>query len=221
MASIPTASVDALVHVNAYGDPKRRGCSLSAQVAWIKLDRLVEREIVRSVADCRDHETFRWSGRWWWLMMSLGSDQRNFKMSVESMMSIAGRRTVVAAFASLALVAASVSPSAAASSGAPAKAPVASHAVSDATDFSAARRRHYRRGPNAAALAIMGAATGLAVGAIAESRRREYYENQYYYDRGPAYGGNAYYGGGYRQPYAGAWTPAYRQDPRVWGDPRY
>lgn len=146
-------------------------------------------------------------------------------MSVRPM--ISGRNTLVAAFASLALVAASASPSAAASSTPAPKAAVAgqaaSQAASDATDFSAAKRRYYRRGPNGAALAIMGAATGLAIGAIAESRRRDYYENQYYYDRGPGYyGGNGYYGGGgYRQPYAGGWTPAYRQDPRVWGDPRY
>ncbi|WP_441237583.1 hypothetical protein [Bradyrhizobium sp. 930_D9_N1_4] len=144
-------------------------------------------------------------------------------MSVRPM--ISGRKTVLAAFASLALVAASASPSAAASTtSAPKAAFAAQGAASSATDFSAAKRRYYRRGPNGAALAIMGAATGLAIGAIAESRRRDYYENQYYYDRGPGYyGGNGYYGGGggYRQPYAGGWTPAYRQDPRVWGDPRY
>jgi hypothetical protein len=58
MASIPTASVDALVHVNAYGDRKTaRGCSLSAQVAWCKLDQVVRFTIVQSVADRRDHET--------------------------------------------------------------------------------------------------------------------------------------------------------------------
>ncbi|MGY8633141.1 hypothetical protein RAD15_11760 [Bradyrhizobium sp. 14AA] len=143
-------------------------------------------------------------------------------MSVRPMNSASGRTTLVAAFASLALVAASASPSAAASATPIPKAAVAGQAVPGVTDFSAAKRRYYRRGPNGAALAIMGAATGLAIGAIAESRRRDYYENQYYYDRGgPYYGGNAYYGGGYRQPYAGGWTPAYRQDPRVWGDPRY
>jgi len=143
-------------------------------------------------------------------------------MSVRPMISASGRTTLVAAFASLALVAASASPSAAASATPAPKAAVAGQAASGATDFSAAKRRYYRRGPNGAALAIMGAATGLAIGAIAESRRRDYYENQYYYDRGGGYyGGNGYYGGGYRQPYAGGWTPAYRQDPRVWGDPRY
>jgi curli biogenesis system outer membrane secretion channel CsgG len=91
------------------------------------------------------------------------------------MISAPGRSMLVAAFASLALVAASASPSAAASATPAPKAAVAGQAVSGATDFSAAKRRYYRRGPN----------------------------------------------GGYRQPYAGGWTPAYRQDPRVWGDPRY
>jgi hypothetical protein len=124
-----------------------------------------------------------------------------------------GRNTVLAAFASLALVAASVSPSAAASSAAiktaPAKAATAGQASSDVTDFSAARRRHYyRRGPNAAGLAFMGVAAGLIGGAIAESRRQEYYEDRYNYGPRPYYGGPGYYGGGpyygqryYYQPY--------------------
>ncbi len=52
----------------------------------------------------------------------------------------------------------------------------------------------------------MGVAAGLIGGAIAESRRQEYYEN--YYGPGPYYGGQGYYGGGpyygprgYYQPY--------------------
>ena len=133
-------------------------------------------------------------------------------MSIRPMISASGRATLVAAFASLALVAASASPSAAASATPAPKAAVVGQAASGATDFSAAKRRYYRRGPNGAALAIMGAATGLAIGAIAESRRRDYYEDQYYYDRGPRpyYGGQGYYGGGgpyygqqryYYQPY--------------------
>lgn len=142
-------------------------------------------------------------------------------MSVRPMISASGRNTLVAAFASLALVAASASPSAAASTTPAAKVAVAGETVSGATDFSAAKRRYYRRGPNAAALAIMGAATGLAVGAITESRRRDYYEDHYYYDRGPAYAPGpyyaprAYYGGPgpqYRRPYA---------DDVPWGVPRY
>jgi hypothetical protein len=122
------------------------------------------------------------------------------------------RNAVLAAFASLALVAASASPSVAASSvpKAPlAKAAVAGQGSSDVTDFSAARRRHYyRRGPNAAGLAFMGVAAGLIGGAVAESQRREYYEDRYYYGPRPYYGGPGYYGGGpyygqryYYQPY--------------------
>ena len=91
------------------------------------------------------------------------------------------------------------SPVAAAETAAP-KTVTAKPAAHDATDFSAVRRRHYRRGPNGAALAIMGAATGLIVGAIAEQRRRDYYEDHYYYGPRPYYGGPAYYGGG---PYYG------------------
>ena len=115
----------------------------------------------------------------------------------------AARNVGLAAIASLAL-AASASASVAAS---PAKNDVAAKAaLHDATDFSAARRhRVYRRGPSAAGLAFMGAATGLIAGAIAEQRRRDYYEN-YYYSPGPYYG-PGYYGGGpyyaprYYQPY--------------------
>ncbi|MBR0704718.1 hypothetical protein JQ599_32775 [Bradyrhizobium diazoefficiens] len=113
--------------------------------------------------------------------------------------SAAGRNTVLAALAGVALLAASASPSAAASQGSPAvsaKAVAAGQASSDVTDFSAARRHHYyRRGPNAAGLAFMGLAAGVIGGAIAESRRQEYYENRYY---GPRryYGGPGYYGGG-------------------------
>lgn len=112
-------------------------------------------------------------------------------MSERSVNSRIGRNTALAAFASFALVAASLSPSAAASpTAAKAPAAVAGQGSSSATDFSAARRRHYRRGPNAAGLAFMGIAAGLIGGAIAESRRQEYYDNYYY-------GGPRYYGPGY------------------------
>jgi hypothetical protein len=114
-----------------------------------------------------------------------------------------GRNAALAALAGLAVVAASAAPSAAAS---PAKAPpavTAGQGSSDATDFSAARRhRYYRRGPNAAGLAFMGVAAGLIGGAIAESRRQEYYDNYYY-------GGPRYYGPGYGY-YGG---PRYYYDP--------
>ncbi|MCA1375365.1 MULTISPECIES: hypothetical protein [unclassified Bradyrhizobium] len=131
-------------------------------------------------------------------------------MSIGPVISAAGRNTIVVALAGLALIAASASPSAAASAGSPAvKAAVAGQAASDVTDFSAHRRRYYRRGPNAAGLAFMGMAAGLIGGAIAESRRREYYENRYYYGYGPRYyGGPGYYGGsGYY------YDPGYRYAP--------
>ena len=112
----------------------------------------------------------------------------------------AGRNLALAAFASLAMVATSTSPSAAASPGTAealfAKPVTAGQGSSEVTDFSAARRRHYyRRGPNAAGLAFMGLAAGVIGGAIAESRRREYYENRYYYGPRPYYGAPGYYGG--------------------------
>lgn len=52
----------------------------------------------------------------------------------------------------------------------------------------------------------MGMGMGMIAGAIAESRRQEYYENRYYYSSGPYYGGPGYYGGG---PYYGG--PRYYQ----------
>jgi hypothetical protein len=131
------------------------------------------------------------------------------EMSVRPVISASGRGTLVAAFASLALVAVSVSPSSAASTK-PANPVAESSNASAATDFSAARRhRVYRRGSNAAGLAFMGAAAGIIGGVIAEQRRRDYYENNYYYGPRPYYGGQGYYGGGpyygqqryYYQPY--------------------
>jgi hypothetical protein len=81
----------------------------------------------------------------------------------------------------------------------------AGHGTSGATEFSSARRRHYRGGGNAAGLAAFGAIAG-TIGAIAASQsRRDYYDSYGYYDGGPAYGGPAYYGGGgyYGGPYRG------------------
>ncbi|WP_369722356.1 hypothetical protein AB8Z38_36455 [Bradyrhizobium sp. LLZ17] len=117
-----------------------------------------------------------------------------------------GRSSLLAVFASLALAAAPVSPSAAASSvpeTPPAKIAMAGQRSSDVTDFSAARRRHYyRRGPNAAGFAFMGLAAGLIGGAIAESRRQEYYDNNYYYGGPPTYYDPGYgYSGGPRHYY--------------------
>jgi len=76
-------------------------------------------------------------------------------------------------------------------------------ASSDATDFSAARRRrHYHRRGSAAGLAFMGFAIGAITGAIAAEQRRDYYYNYGYYD-GPGYyyGGPYYYGRRYYPPY--------------------
>ena len=89
-------------------------------------------------------------------------------------------------------------PLAIAGSAAPASKDVsATMASSDATDFSAVRRRRYHRGGNAAALAIFGA----AIGAITAQQRREDYYNDGY---GPGYyGGGPYYYGGGPYPYYG------------------
>jgi hypothetical protein len=76
----------------------------------------------------------------------------------------------------------------------------ATTAKSDATDFSAARRRrHYRRGGSAAGLAFMGLTIG-AIGAIAAQQQRDDYYNGYGYGPGYYGGGPYYYGGG---PYYG------------------
>ncbi|MDH6262716.1 hypothetical protein [Bradyrhizobium sp. BR13661] len=126
-------------------------------------------------------------------------------MSDRPLNSRLGRKVALAACAGLALVAGALSPAVAASP-TPAKAAMAGQGSSNATDFSAARRhRYYRRGPSPAGLAFMGLAAGLIGGAIAESRRQEYYDNYYYggpryYGPGPGYG---YYGGPryYYDPY--------------------
>ncbi|UPK25244.1 hypothetical protein [Bradyrhizobium sp. 195] len=139
-------------------------------------------------------------------------------MTVGPMISAAGRNMVLAAFTGLALVASSISPSAAASPGPAepmsAKPVTAGQGSSDVTDFSAVRRRYYRRGSNAAGLAFMGLAAGVIGGAIAESRRRDYYENRYYYGSRPYYGGQGYYGGpGYGGGSPFYYDPGYRSGP--------
>ena len=147
---------------------------------------------------------FQWFAVMDRLHMSFLREQRKVKMSIGPTISAGGRNIVLAAVASLAL-AASASPSRAAST-TPANAVAGSSNASAVTDFSAARRhRYYRRGPSAAGLAFMGAATGLIAGAIAESQRREYYENNYYYGGPRTYydRGYGYYGGpgNYYRPY--------------------
>jgi len=71
---------------------------------------------------------------------------------------------------------------------------------SGATDISA-RRRHYRRGGNAAGLAIMGMMIGTMGAAIAAQQRRDAYYDYYgYYGPPPVYYGQPVYGYG---PYYG------------------
>jgi hypothetical protein len=85
-----------------------------------------------------------------------------------------------------------------ASAGQPAAKGVSASASSDATDFSAAkRRRTVRRGGNAAGLAFMGMAIGTIAGIAAQQQRQDYYNN--YYNNGYGYP-PGYYGGG---PYYG------------------
>jgi hypothetical protein len=71
----------------------------------------------------------------------------------------------------------------------------ATASANDATDFSAARRRRYSRGGNAAGLSFMGMAIG-TIGAIAAQQRRDDYYNNY--NNGYGYGRQGYYGGGPR-----------------------
>jgi hypothetical protein len=215
MASIPTASVDALVHVKRLRRPKNGAAvhyplrlSGSSCIWSFGLQSFKAWQIAAITNPFSDLRIIYRLHRSIWARAEEGQN----KMSDGPMNSAAGRSIVLAAVASLALVATSASPSAAASAG-PAKAVsakvvTAGQAASDVTDFSAARRRYYRRGPNAAGLAVMGAAAGIIGGVIAEQRRREYYEDNYYYGQRPYYGGPGYYGGGpyygqryYYQPY--------------------
>jgi hypothetical protein len=65
-------------------------------------------------------------------------------------------------------------------------------AVEQTTDQLSARRRHYRRGGNAAALAAFAGVAGAIIGLAAESQRRKHYRRHYGY-----YG---YYGNPYAPP---------------------
>lgn len=125
--------------------------------------------------------------------------------------SLAGKGAVLA-LATTMLVAVSAPNSAQAASGlSQAKAPVATSVAGERlTDVSARAkkrhvRRHYRRN-DAAAAAIFGLAAGAIGTAIADSRRRDYYRQDYYYGGDPYYGrpyygGPAYYGGYRHYPY--------------------
>ena len=74
--------------------------------------------------------------------------------------------------------------------------------ISDATDFSAVRRRRYsRRGNNAAGLAMFGMMIG-TIGAIAAQQQRNDYYDSYNNAYGPGYyGGGPYYGRRYYRRY--------------------
>lgn len=110
--------------------------------------------------------------------------------------SSAGRGVAMATIAVLVMTM-SEPPLAVAGPAAPAsKGVAATTASSDATDFSAARRRRYYRRGDAAGLAMFGLMIG-TIGAIAA-------QQNYGYGYGPYYGYGAYYGGGpyyYGGPY--------------------
>ena len=119
------------------------------------------------------------------------------------------RGVVAASIAVLVLTMAEPSTAAASSAGPISTGVSATAPFGGDTDFSARRRRHYRRG-NAAGLAIMGAMIGTIGGAIAAQQRRdEYYDyhaSRYYgpgyYGYGPGYyGGGPYYGRRYYRYY--------------------
>ena len=110
----------------------------------------------------------------------------------KKLLSPTGRGVMLASFAALLLTMAEP-PFAAAGQLAPAAKGVSVGASSDATDFSAAkRRRHYNNGGRAAGMAFMGI-VGTIAGIAAEQQRRDYYNNGYGYAPG-YYGGGPYYG---------------------------
>jgi hypothetical protein len=134
-----------------------------------------------------------------------------------------GTKKQIAALVAAALTASAALPATAAPASKPAQmSQVQAAGSNDATDFSA---RRYRRGSNAAGLAMFGAVAGtIATIAINEQRRkreRDYlrYRYGYYGHPGYAYAPQAYYGyGGHRygNPYAygtpyhgpyGPWRP--------------
>jgi len=126
--------------------------------------------------------------------------------------SLTGKLAACALAASMFVAVSAQSPAQAASEGL-SRAPVAITGASAAlTDVSAraakrsrpARRAHRRN--DAAAAAIFGMAAGAIGSAIAESRRRDYYRDNYYYGGDPYYGrpyygGPGYYGGYRYYPY--------------------
>lgn len=125
----------------------------------------------------------------------------------KKLLSSTGHSVVVATLAVLLLFTIGEPAMAAAGSLAPSSDGVsAAMGSSDATDFSAVRRRRHYRGGNAAGLAFFGMALG-TIGAIAAQQQRNDYYNNYgygpgYYGGGPYYnGGGPYYGRRYYRPY--------------------
>lgn len=123
--------------------------------------------------------------------------------------SLAGKSAILALATTMLIAMPGSNPAQAASTGL-SLAPAANVAGERLTDVSArARQRHVRRNHrrnDAAAAAIFGLAAGAIGGAIAESRRRDYYRQDYYYGGDPYYGrpyygGPAYYGGYRYYPY--------------------
>ena len=118
----------------------------------------------------------------------------------KGLLSSAGRVVVAAVIAALAVTLAEPPMAVAASIGPSGNGVSAAVPSSGATDVSA-RRRHYRRGGNAAGLAIMGMMIGTMGAAIAAQQRRDAYYDYYgYYGPPPAYYGPPVYGYG---PYYG------------------
>ncbi len=124
---------------------------------------------------------------------------------------LAGKGAAFVLATTMLVTAPGASPAQAASTGlSQASAPAMNIAGERLTDVSARAKtrhakRHYRRN-DAAAAAIFGLAAGAIGGAIAESRRRDYYRQNYYYGGDPYYGqpyygGPAYYGGYRHYPY--------------------
>jgi len=112
----------------------------------------------------------------------------------EGLFSSAGRRVILATVAVLVLTTAEPPIASARPVGTVTTGVSAATPSSDATDFSARRRRYVRRG-NAAGLAMMGMMIGTFGAIVAQQQREDYYYNGYgpgYYGPGPYYGGRYY-----------------------------
>jgi hypothetical protein len=121
----------------------------------------------------------------------------------KSVVTPAGRATVFATVAALALTA--VAPSMAVAAPRAKEAGKSVSASSDATDFSARRRAVRRGGGGAAAAAAFAGIVGTGLAIAAAQNRRAYYDDYYGYG-GPAYvAPSPYYGGYYGPGYYRGW----------------